>query len=68
MESEMHKEAAKLLKKKNACYVLITCQEPNDLGDMNVEMSYSGDECLAAFLIENAQMHLDDELNYKVAD
>ena len=38
----------------NACYVLITCSEPSADGKMNVEMSYNGDEVLAAYLVENA--------------
>ncbi len=48
--------------KKNACYVLITCGEPNKDGKMDVEMTYEGDTLLAAYLLENAQSILDDEL------
>ena len=47
------------LKKNNACHVLITCQEPNNEGKMNVEMTYEGDACLAAYLIESAQGFID---------
>jgi hypothetical protein len=42
------------LDKECQCYVLITCSKPNENGGMNVEMSYEGDETLAAFLVENA--------------
>ncbi len=42
------------LNRKCACYVLITCSEPNSSGEMDVEMNYEGDETLAAYLVENA--------------
>jgi hypothetical protein len=48
--------------KKNACYVLITCEEPTPDGRMHVEMTYEGDTVLAAYLLENAQSILDDQL------
>lgn len=48
--------------KKNACYVLITCGEPTEDGRMHVEMTYEGDSLLAAYLLENAQSILDDQL------
>ncbi|MCI0382014.1 MAG: hypothetical protein L0207_03050 [Chlamydiae bacterium] len=49
-------------KKRNACYVLITCEEPNSDGKMHVEMTYEGDTYLAAYLLENAQSILDDRI------
>lgn len=45
----------KTLGENNACYVLITCGSPSNDGKMEVEMSYEGDEVLAAYLVENAQ-------------
>lgn len=45
----------KVLSKNKACYVLITCGEPSEDGKMEVEMTYEGDACLAAYLIESAQ-------------
>jgi hypothetical protein len=39
---------------KNACTILISCKEPSEDGKMQVEMSYEGDEVLAAYLLENA--------------
>ncbi len=47
--------AQSLIREKNACYVLITCGEPEEDGKMHVEMTYEGDACLAAYLIESAQ-------------
>jgi hypothetical protein len=43
-----------VLAERNACFVLITCGEPTDDGKMEVEMTYEGDESLAAYLIESA--------------
>ena len=49
----------KELSKKNACYVLITCSEPSMEGNMEVELSYEGDESLAAYLVDSAQTIFD---------
>lgn len=49
-------------KKQNACYVLITCEEPKEDGRMQVEMTYEGDVCLAAYLVESAQGILSEQL------
>ncbi len=46
-----------------ACYVLITCSEPNAEGNMEVEMNYQGDETLAAYLVENAVQIFDDRFH-----
>ncbi|MBS3904533.1 MAG: hypothetical protein KGZ39_04330 [Simkania sp.] len=45
----------KALAEENACYVLITCKEAAEDGQMQVEMEYEGDACLAAYLLESAQ-------------
>ena len=55
----MRKVVKKALAKNNVCYVLITCGEPSEDGKMQVEMTYEGDECLAAYLIESAQGIID---------
>lgn len=44
----------KSLSEQHECYVLITCGSPTKEGNMEVELSYSGDESLAAFLVDNA--------------
>lgn len=36
------------------CYVLITCQQPEVDGKMQVEMSYEGDKTLASYLVQTA--------------
>jgi hypothetical protein len=59
------KEIKKALGDKCACYVLITCSEPNADGKMEVELNYDGDESLAAFLVENASQVFDDRLNHR---
>lgn len=52
----------KKLAKDHACYVLITCNHPDEKGRMQVEMTYEGDPTLAAMLIENAQNYLQDDV------
>ncbi len=46
--------------RNNKCYVLITCGEPSEDGKMQVEMTYEGDEVLAAYLIESARGFIED--------
>jgi hypothetical protein len=55
----------KTLGAKHACYVLITCSDPTKEGKMEVEMSYEGDEMLAAFLIDNASQVFDEKLSVR---
>ncbi len=53
------------LREIHACYVLITCSEPSKQGQMEVEMSYEGDESLAAFLVDNASQVFDERLSQR---
>lgn len=50
------------LSANNRCYVLITCGEPSQDGRMEVEMTYSGDPVLAAYLVESASTIMDAEI------
>ena len=47
--------------KKQACYVLITCDEPSEDGQMSVEMMYEGDAALASYLVQGAQLKLNSD-------
>ena len=49
----------KTLKEQCVCYVLITCSSPSNDGKMEVEMSFEGEEDLAALLVENAAQVFD---------
>lgn len=51
-----------LAREENACYVLITCGEPSEDGQMEVEFTYEGDVSLASYLLESAQTYLDDKI------
>lgn len=53
-------QARKMLGGRYACYVIIACSAPSKEGKMDVEMSYEGDESLAAFLVDNASQAFDD--------
>ena len=55
----------KTLRAKHACYVLITCSEPSVQGTMEVEMTYEGDETLAAFLVQNASQVFDEKISQR---
>lgn len=58
-KSNKQKQLHDSLAKDLACYVLITCDEPTDDGQMQVEMTYKGDVTLAAYLLEGAQSMID---------
>ena len=60
MKSNKQKRLYDSLSKKHACYVLITCGEPTDDGNMQVEMTYEGDATLAAYLLQGAQSIIDE--------
>jgi hypothetical protein len=60
----MNLKQRKLIKqalKKHACFVLITCDEPSEDGKMSVEMIYEGDAALASYLVQGAQIKLNEE-------
>ena len=49
-----YKEIKEFLKTNNSCYILLTCSDPSQDGNMQVDMAYEGDEVLASYLLENA--------------
>lgn len=55
MKRDDQKHIKQKLAKKHACYVLITCDEPTENGEMQVQMSYEGDAALASYLLQGAQ-------------
>lgn len=62
MKPSIHEDIRKQLRNKKACYVLITCDEPDPSGEMSVELSYDGDPLLAEFLIQGAQNYFDEPI------
>jgi len=58
-ESSEVDDLKSVLSKKQLSYVLITCTEPSDEGEMDVEMDYAGDPVLLSMLMENARERLD---------
>ena len=66
---ESHEMALSRIKKglgnRCSCCVLITCSEPSSDGKMEVEMSFEGEESLAAFLIDNAAQVFDEKLSQR---
>ena len=55
-------EITQELSQNNQCYVLITCGEPSQDGQMVVKMTYEGDPILAAYLVESASAIIDREV------
>jgi hypothetical protein len=51
----------KALAKNPSCYVLITCTEPTEDGEMQVEMTYQGDAVLASYLLKGAQHFIEEQ-------
>ena len=49
----------KALSDEQLSYVLITCSKPRADGKMDVEMDYEGDPDLIAYLVKNAEEHLE---------
>jgi hypothetical protein len=60
MKAGVQKRLKDTLTKNHACYVLITCQEPSEDGNMQVEMSYEGDVALASYLLLEAQNFIEE--------
>lgn len=61
-EIEIDQQIKTMLAENHACYVLITCDEPQEDGRMLVEMSYSGDATMASYLIQGAQAFIDRQM------
>lgn len=51
---------SKKFAEKKSCYVLITCEDPNEKGEMHIEMSYEGDIDLASLMVDQAQTYFDE--------
>ncbi len=61
MREDVQKRIRKTLAKNHACYVLITCDEPTEDGEMQVEMTYEGDATVAAYLLQGATSFMEEE-------
>ena len=61
MNKSSRKHLQEALNKNPSCYVLITCGQPSEDGQMQVEMTYQGEPALAAYLLQGAQLFIDQE-------
>lgn len=61
MNSRSRKHLQEALDKNPSCYVLITCGDPTEDGQMQVKMTYQGDAMLASYLLQGAQLYIDQE-------
>lgn len=61
MSKRSRKHLQEVMDQNPSCYVLITCGQPSEDGQMQVEMTYQGDAALASYLIQGAQLFIDQE-------
>lgn len=60
--TDLQEDITEQLSKDHACYILITCDKPSSDGNMNVNMSYEGDNFLVSYLIQGAQNLIDEKI------
>lgn len=56
METDSHEDVKEKLHGKFLSYVLVSCSDPNELGEIDVEMSYDGDPELVEYLLRDAYL------------
>lgn len=61
MRKSTLKNIREALTKDLASCVLITCEYPENNGQMKVELNYHGDPTLVSFLLQGAQQLVDEE-------
>ncbi len=62
MKRGMKKENEETMSDKYACYIVITCREPQTDGNMIVEMDWRGDPDLAQMLLQDAYDRIDMQM------
>lgn len=66
MSDDAHQRMKAELRNKHMCYVLITCDQPTEDGNMQVEMTYEGDAVVASYLIQGAQNFIEEQSHDQV--
>ncbi len=65
MRKNSRQHLQEVLDQNHSCYVLITCGQPSEDGQMQVEMTYQGDVSLASYLLQGAQSFIDQEEGFE---
>jgi hypothetical protein len=69
MNEVLEEEIRRLLGSNNkACYVLLSCDEPEADGHMQVQMTYEGDPTLAVYLLESARFQIEEQCALDLPD
>ncbi|NGX57821.1 MAG: hypothetical protein K940chlam3_00717 [Chlamydiae bacterium] len=68
MEHNDYESFMEKLLKNHASYILITCDEPESDGRMNVNMSHEGDSYLVSYLINTAQAMIDEKIDGDISE
>ncbi len=61
MKNMAKKRLSSKQQNKMLCCVSITCSSPKNNGEMQVEMSYEGDNTLIAYLLQSAQKFIEEQ-------
>ena len=61
MNSRCKKHLQEALKNNPSCCLFITCQEPSENGEMQVQMTHHGDPTLLSYILQGAQSIIDNE-------
>lgn len=62
IKGEVPEKIVRTFARRKICYVLISCEEPNHKGEMEVEMTFDGDKYLAGYLIDSAKQMFEEKL------
>lgn len=61
IKTDVHEDVKALLEGRTSSYVLITCDNEDKKGEMQVQMSYEGDPGLISYLLKGAKSYVDKE-------
>lgn len=62
MNSEEYNQILKQLEEAHPCFVLVVCDGPDQIGNMQVKMDYQGDPVLASLLLQGASDTIDEDI------
>jgi len=68
MDHNEYEEFIEKLSENHASYVLITCDEPEDDGNMSINMTHQGDSYLVPYLLKVAHSMAEDKLDMDLSE
>jgi hypothetical protein len=61
MRRDVEKRIKDTLAKNHACYILITCDEPTEDGQMQINLTYEGPATIASYMLQDAQSYINEQ-------